>query len=114
MHIIVILIFMAFNGIFQSTVLPGSIGIIGNWFSNSNLGLIYGLWTGCKNFGDIIGYYLGAFIIDKMHYSAFMAILIVGIFMILMGILCMIFVKDSPTNKHVSSRFIEDVIIHVS
>lgn len=51
-----IVLFMMLNGAFQSTVWPGLVTTMGNWFGKEGRGIIMGFWTGSKNFGDIFGF----------------------------------------------------------
>ena len=43
------------NGLFQSTGWPATVAIMGNWFSKSSGGLVFGLWSGNASVGNIIG-----------------------------------------------------------
>lgn len=43
------------NGLCQSTGWPASVAIMGNWFSKSSGGLVFGFWSGNASFGNIIG-----------------------------------------------------------
>jgi sugar phosphate permease len=35
--------------------MPGSMGVLYNWFSKKNRGVIVGFWAGCCNYGNIFG-----------------------------------------------------------
>ena len=43
------------NGLFQSTGWPATVAIMGNWFSKSSGGLVFGFWSGNASLGNIIG-----------------------------------------------------------
>ena len=45
-----------------------------------------GLWTGCKNFGDLVGFYIGELIIFIEDISAYYGFISIGIFMIVCSI----------------------------
>jgi sugar phosphate permease len=42
-------------GISNSTALPASLGLMGNWFSNKNRGVVLGIWMTCTCVGNITG-----------------------------------------------------------
>jgi len=48
-NLIVYGVFMALNGIFQSTGWPGLVATMGNWFGKGNRGLLMGIWSGNSN-----------------------------------------------------------------
>ena len=52
------------NGLFQSTGWPVTITIIGNWFSKSSGGLVFGLWSSNASLGNIAGSLIVACVID--------------------------------------------------
>lgn len=55
---VVFLIIWIFNGLSQSTAMPGFVAAMGNWFGKKKRGIIMGIWIGTTNFGDIMGYIL--------------------------------------------------------
>lgn len=52
------------NGLFQSTGWPMTVTIIGNWFSKTSGGLVFGFWSSNASFGNIIGSLIVAGVID--------------------------------------------------
>ena len=48
-------IFFMLNGFLQSTGWPSTVAIMGNWFSKSTGGLVFGFWSATTQFGSIIG-----------------------------------------------------------
>ena len=47
---------MILNGAFQSTVWPGLLKVMGNWFKDDKNALLMGLWASNSKIGNIIGY----------------------------------------------------------
>ena len=43
------------NGLCQSTGWPATVAIMGNWFSKSSGGLVFGFWSGNASMGNIFG-----------------------------------------------------------
>ncbi|XP_057310498.1 sugar phosphate exchanger 3-like [Hydractinia symbiolongicarpus] len=43
------------NGLCQSSSLPASLAVLGNWFSKSSSGIVFGLWGANDSLGNIIG-----------------------------------------------------------
>ena len=52
------------NGLFQSTGWPITVTIIGNWFSKSSAGLVFGFWSTNSSIGNILGSLIVACVID--------------------------------------------------
>lgn len=48
-------IFWIINGFAQSTGWPAVVAVMGNWFSKTGRGLIFGAWSACASVGNIIG-----------------------------------------------------------
>jgi OPA family glycerol-3-phosphate transporter-like MFS transporter 3 len=46
--------FWILNGLAQSTGWPAVVAVMGNWFSKSGRGLIFGVWSACASVGNII------------------------------------------------------------
>ena len=44
--------------------MPGSMGVLHNWFSKRNRGIVVGFWAGCCNYGNIFGF-ISSTIINK-------------------------------------------------
>lgn len=47
--------FYMLNGLFQSTGWPTTVAIMGNWFSKSTRGFVFGFWSANASVGNIIG-----------------------------------------------------------
>lgn len=43
------------NGLCQSTGWPATVAVVGNWFSKSSGGLVFGFWSGNASLGNIFG-----------------------------------------------------------
>ena len=43
------------NGIFQSTGWPALVSVMGNWFTKSSSGLVFGVWSTNTNIGNVMG-----------------------------------------------------------
>ncbi|XP_015749748.1 PREDICTED: sugar phosphate exchanger 3-like [Acropora digitifera] len=48
-------VFMALNGLFQSTGWPCVVAVMGNWFGKSSRGIIFGIWSANASVGNIFG-----------------------------------------------------------
>jgi len=44
-----------FNGLLQSIGWPATVSIMGNWFSKSSAGFVFGIWSANASLGNIIG-----------------------------------------------------------
>lgn len=55
----------ALQGIFQSTVVPGCVALLGNWFEKDKRGRIMGIWGTANSLGNIVGALLGGVIINS-------------------------------------------------
>eukprot|EP01084_Bolivina_argentea_P251603 422043_1 len=92
------------NGLAQSICWPTSIRLIGNWISlnpnamlktYSKSGLIFGLWSSCQSFGNILGAIAVTFTISNnldIQYSFF----ITGFYTIIMGISILFLIPAKP------------------
>ncbi|EGR29931.1 major facilitator superfamily protein, putative [Ichthyophthirius multifiliis] len=59
------IILQGLNGLFESTAQPGSMRLLGTWFSSQHRGILLGIWSGSRSFGDVQGLYLSHIIINK-------------------------------------------------
>ena len=48
-------VFFMLNGLLQSTGWPTTVAIMGNWFSKSTRGVVFGFWSANASVGNIIG-----------------------------------------------------------
>ncbi|EAR96454.1 MFS transporter (macronuclear) [Tetrahymena thermophila SB210] len=89
-------VFMALNGIFQSTGWPGLVATMGNWFGKGNRGLLMGIWSGNSNVGNILGQLFGQLTIDTFGWGWEYCLMFSSIFLFTMGVLTFIFLKPYP------------------
>jgi sugar phosphate permease len=54
------------NGLGQAVCSPAFIKILSNWFLEKRRGFIIGIWSGARNFGDIIALSIGYIGIQEM------------------------------------------------
>ncbi len=66
-NLYILIIFMGINGLAESVGMPGSMGVLSQWFGKENRGLIVGLWAGCCNFGNIFGLISSTIISQYLH-----------------------------------------------
>ncbi|CAH3041418.1 unnamed protein product [Porites evermanni] len=57
-------VFMALNGLFQSTGWPCVVAVMGNWFGKSSRGIVFGLWSANASVGNILGALQVAAVLD--------------------------------------------------
>lgn len=89
-------IMMCLNGLFQSTVWPGILTAMGNWFGKSNRGLLMGVWGINANIGNIIGLVLCNIIEEDEHWSWSSNFLFTGGISIFIGIMIFLFLQEKP------------------
>lgn len=53
------------NGLAQSTGWPATVAIVGNWFSKSSGGLVFGFWSGNASLGNIFGSVIVASVLNN-------------------------------------------------
>lgn len=86
-------VWMCFNGFFQSTGWPGVMGIVGNWFGKGKRGLLMGFWAINANVGNIIALVLCNIIDQELHGNWTTNFLVTGGFTIGVAILCLALLK---------------------
>lgn len=95
-YYVALVIFMCFNGIFQSTGWPGIMGIMGNWFGKGKRGLLMGIWGINGNIGNIIALVLCDILDQEQKLPWTYNFLVTGSFTIVIGILCLLFLSEKP------------------
>ncbi|EGR32416.1 major facilitator superfamily protein, putative, partial [Ichthyophthirius multifiliis] len=102
------LIFMSLNGIFQSTAWPGLLSTMGNWFGKGNRGLMMGIWSANSNIGNIIGQLIGQLTIDIYKWGWEYCLLISSLFLLLMGILVLLFLQPYPEKSNIYEKVVQN------
>ena len=90
------IVFFFLNGLIQSTGRPAAVAVMGNWFSKSSSGLVFGVWSCCGSAGNIVGALLVAGVIE---YGYEYGMLMVSLFSLCAGVICFVCLKIHP--KHV-------------
>ncbi len=97
----VLLIFMALcwgiNGWFQSMGFPGIAKALAFWYSNTERGTKWALWSTSHQFGTMLGALLAGFVIVKFGWRA--AFIIPGVINLLMCIFTYAKMHDKPQTK---------------
>ncbi len=65
-------VFFMLNGLFQSTGWPTTVAIMGNWFSKSTRGSVFGFWSANASVGNIIGSLMVASVLDYGYEYGFL------------------------------------------
>lgn len=91
------------QGLLQSTVWPGTVSLIGNWFPKSSHGGWMGLWSCNSNIGNIIGAQVAILLLDFTG-SWEIVMITVTTFMLISAIATLIFVQDYPSGKSPTLR----------
>lgn len=86
-------IFMALNGLFQSTGWPCVVAVMGNWFGKSSRGIVFGIWSANASVGNIIGALQVAAVLD---YGYEYAMLVPAVVLFAFGILIYFCLIPSP------------------
>ncbi|XP_034019660.1 sugar phosphate exchanger 3 [Thalassophryne amazonica] len=60
------------NGLLQSAVWPCVVAVMGNWFSKSGRGFVFGLWSACASVGNILGAFLASSVLKCGYEYAFL------------------------------------------
>ena len=80
----------------QSTAWPGLISSLGNWLNDSERGFLMGIFAGCCNTGNILGYILGMQYIDQYGGTWYGLVEIISVAVFLYGIFISIFFCPNP------------------
>jgi len=92
------IIIWIFNGFFQSSGWPATVAIMGNWFKKTR-GMVYGIWSANTPVGNIFGTLLATWCLATGWYLSMIA---PGVFILVTGIICAIFLYASPERAKVS------------
>lgn len=52
--------------------------MLGNWYSSENRGLLLGIWSGCRSFGDSAGLLVGDMLILRLKFSWYWTLVCFG------------------------------------
>ncbi|XP_068759959.1 sugar phosphate exchanger 3-like isoform X2 [Montipora capricornis] len=86
-------VFMALNGLLQSTGWPCVVAVMGNWFGKSSRGIVFGIWSANASVGNIFGALQVAAILD---YGYEYAMLVPAAVLFAFGILIFFCLTPSP------------------
>lgn len=88
------IIMWALNGWFQSFGAASSIVTLSRWFSNSERGVYYGIWSSSHSIGEGITFIGTAVVVEYFGWRA--GFVGAGIFALLVAVLLSVFLKDRP------------------
>ena len=91
----IFLISWGLQGLLQSTVWPGTVALIGNWFPKESHGGWMGLWSSNSSIGNIVGAQIASIII-AYNGRWELVMLVTSIFMLASACTTYIFVEDRP------------------
>ena len=91
----IFLISWGLQGLLQSTVWPGTVALIGNWFPKESHGGWMGLWSCNSSIGNIVGAQIASIII-AYNGRWELIILVTSIFMLASACATYIFIEDRP------------------
>lgn len=95
------------QGILQSTVWPGTVSLIANWFPKSSHGGWMGVWSCNSGTGNIVGSQIGLFVY-KYTGSWELVMLTVSSFMLITAVITFLTIKDRP--DHFDSKRVKGSI----
>ena len=87
-------IMWAFNGWFQSFGASSSVVTLSRWFSNSERGVFYGIWSSSHSIGEGLTFVGTAVVVEYFGWRA--GFIGAGLFALLVCVLLTIFIKDRP------------------
>lgn len=102
-------VLFAFNGAFQSTVWPGTVAVIANWFPKSSRGSVMGFWSTNASVGDIIGQQTAAFLMGTSFFRWEFVILITIFYNLISGAM-FLFVEDKPDSDMLPTKQAREVV----
>ncbi|KAL4444821.1 hypothetical protein ABPG74_016029 [Tetrahymena malaccensis] len=97
-EVYIYVILQAFNGLFESACLPGYMRMLGNWYSSENRGILLGIWSGCRSFGDTFGLLIGDLAILRLNFSWYWSLVVFGSICLLMAYIIYEFTSESPSS----------------
>ena len=86
-------VFFMLNGLLQSTGWPATVAVMGNWFSKSTRGSVFGFWSANASVGNIIGSLMVA---SVLNYGYEFGILITSFLLFCGGILVFFCLNPKP------------------
>lgn len=92
--LLVFTVMWALNGWFQSFGAASSIVTLSRWFSNSERGVYYGIWSSSHSIGEGITFVGTAVVVEYFGWRA--GFVGAGVFALLVAVLLSIFLKDRP------------------
>ena len=92
--LLVFTVMWALNGWFQSFGAASSIVTLSRWFSNSERGVYYGIWSSSHSIGEGITFIGTAVVVEYFGWRA--GFVGAGVFALLVAVLLSIFLKDRP------------------
>ncbi len=92
--LLVFTVMWAFNGWFQSFGAASSIVTLSRWFSNSERGVYYGIWSSSHSIGEGITFIGTAVVVEYFGWQA--GFIGAGVFALLVAVLLSMFLKDRP------------------
>ena len=93
-------IFYFLNGFCQATGWPASVAVMGNWFSKSSGGLVFGFWSSNASTGNIFGSLIVA---SVLHYGLEYGMLLNSIFLFCFGIIILVCLVIHPNDVGLES-----------
>ena len=85
--------FYMLNGLLQSTGWPTTVAIMGNWFSKSTGGLVFGFWSANASVGNIIG---SVMVASVLNYGYEYGILVTSFLLLCGGVMIFFCVVPKP------------------
>ena len=98
-------IFYMLNGLLQSTGWPTTVAIMGNWFSKSTGGLVFGFWSANASVGNIIG---SVMVSSVLNYGYDYGILVTSFLLFCGGIMIFFCVIPNPEDVGLSKPVEDD------
>ena len=89
----------AVEGYFLSAAWPGSLGVMGNWFSSKETGKVMGIWSSNASVGNIFGAAL-ATVMFAGFYSSWEAVVVaLSVFLLLVALLFYFTISEKPKHR---------------
>mmetsp|Transcript_27002 Transcript_27002/g.26633 ORF Transcript_27002/g.26633 Transcript_27002/m.26633 type:complete len:276 (-) Transcript_27002:362-1189(-) len=83
-------------GLTLSTVWPGTVSLMGRWYSQKHTGKILGLWSSNSQVGNILGAQIASIILSVINASWEVVTITTTIFLISIGVLFLTLAKEKP------------------
>ena len=98
-------IFYMLNGLLQSTGWPTTVAIMGNWFSKSTGGLVFGFWSANSQFGNIIG---SVMVASVLNYGYEYGVLVTSFLLFCGGVMIFFCIVPKPEDMGLSKTVEDD------